>query len=95
MEPCRKENLSTNYSIDYLLMPNTSGHIEISWVYTTFTGTEIQRKLQSFINHCLRYICRIWWPRVISNENLWKETNQENVNIEIRRRKFRWIGHTL
>jgi hypothetical protein len=26
---------------------------------------------------------------------LWKETNQENVNTEIRRRKFRWIGHTL
>jgi hypothetical protein len=30
-----------------------------------------------------------------SNEKLWKETNQENVNIEIRWHKFRWIGHTL
>jgi hypothetical protein len=62
---------------------------------TWLVSTEIQRKLQSFINRCLRYICRIWWPRVISNENLWKETNQENVNTEIRRRKFRWTGHTL
>jgi hypothetical protein len=51
--------------------------------------------LQSFINQCLRYICRIWWPRVISKENLWKETNKENVNIEVRRRKFSWIGYTL
>jgi hypothetical protein len=30
-----------------------------------------------------------------SNEILWKETNQENINIEIRWQKFRWIGHTL
>jgi hypothetical protein len=36
----------------------------------------------SFINRCLRYICRIWWPRAIFNERLWKETNQVNVNIE-------------
>jgi hypothetical protein len=62
---------------------------------TWLVSTENQRKLQSFINRCLRYICRIWWPRVISKENLWKETNQENVNNEIRWRKFKWIGHTL
>jgi hypothetical protein len=62
---------------------------------TWLVSTEIQRKLQSFINCCLRYICRIWWPRVISNENFWKETNQENDNIEIRQRKFKWTGHTL
>jgi hypothetical protein len=30
-----------------------------------------------------------------SNEILWKETKQENFNFEIRRREFRWIGHTL
>jgi hypothetical protein len=38
------------------------------------------------------YICRIWWRRIISNENLWKETNQENVNIEIKRRRLKWIA---
>jgi hypothetical protein len=58
-------------------------------------SADIQRKLQSFICRCLRYICRIWWPRVVCNEKLWKETNQENINIGIRRLKFRWIGHTL
>jgi hypothetical protein len=31
---------------------------------------EIQKKLQSFVNRCLRYIMKIWWPRVISNEKL-------------------------
>jgi hypothetical protein len=26
---------------------------------------------------------------------LWKVTRQEDINVEIRKRKFRWIGHTL
>ena len=26
---------------------------------------------------------------------LWKVTGQEDINLEIRKRKFRWIGHTL
>jgi hypothetical protein len=62
---------------------------------TWLISNEIQIKLQSFINRCQRYICRIWWPTVVSNKKLWKETNQENINIELRQHKFRWIGHTL
>jgi hypothetical protein len=38
---------------------------------------------------------KIWWPRIISNEKLWEMTDQININKEIRRRKFGWIGHTL
>ena len=38
---------------------------------------------------------RIWWPNIISNKDLWKVTGQEDINLEIRKRKFRWIGHTL
>jgi hypothetical protein len=47
------------------------------------------------VNRCLRYILRIWWPNIISNKDLWKVTGQEHINLEIRKRKFRWIGHTL
>jgi len=47
------------------------------------------------VNRCLRYILRIWWPNIISNKDLWKITGQEDINLEIRKRKFRWIGHTL
>jgi hypothetical protein len=49
----------------------------------------------TFVNRCLRYILRIWWPKIIPNKNLWKATGQEDINLEIRTRKFRWIGHTL
>jgi hypothetical protein len=38
---------------------------------------------------------KIWWPRVISNEKLWEMTSQININKEIRKHKFSWIGHTL
>jgi hypothetical protein len=40
--------------------------------------------MQTFINRCLRYILRIWWPN-ISNKHLWGVTGQE----------YRWTGHTL
>jgi hypothetical protein len=35
-----------------------------TWLVTS----EIQRKLQSFVNRCLRYIMKIRWPRVISDK---------------------------
>ena len=62
-----------------------------TWVVTK----DIQRKLQTFANRCLRYILRIWWPKIIYNKYLWKVTRQEVINVEKRKRKFRWIGHTL
>jgi hypothetical protein len=37
---------------------------------------------------------KIWWPRVICNEKLWEMTGRININKEIRKRKFGWIGHT-
>jgi len=32
--------------------------------------------------------------KVISNKDLWIVTGQEDVNLEIRKRKLRWIVHT-
>ena len=45
----------------------------------------IASQLQTFINNCLRKILRIFWPR----------RGQEKIRIEIRRRKWGWIRHTL
>ena len=55
----------------------------------------IDNRLQTFANKCLRQIMRIWWPRRISNQDLWYLTNQEPITQEIRKRKWRWIGHSL
>jgi hypothetical protein len=62
-----------------------------TWLVTT----ELRRKSQTFSNRCLRFILRIWWPITISNRELWQLSGQTYINMEIRKRKFRWIGHTL
>jgi hypothetical protein len=53
------------------------------------------KRIQTFINGCLRRILRIRWPDIISNKELWQRTNQVPVEEEILRRRWRWIGHTL
>ena len=52
-------------------------------------------KVQSFLNKRLRQILGIFWPNVIPNEELWARTGQEDVENTIKRRKWKWIGHTL
>jgi hypothetical protein len=46
-----------------------------------------------------KILLRIWWANIISNKDLRKATGQEDIYLDIRRRrrrkKFRWIGHTL
>jgi hypothetical protein len=62
-----------------------------TWLVTS----GIRRKIQTFVNRCLGYILRIWWPNDIYNKDLWKATGQEDINLEIRKTKFRGIGHML
>jgi hypothetical protein len=62
-----------------------------TWLVTN----ELGRKIQTFINSFLRYILKIWWPRTISNRELWQLSGQTDINMDIRKRKFRWIVHTL
>jgi len=57
--------------------------------------TAVTQKLQVFVNRKLRIICGIFYPRVISNEILLQMCNQSPMVVEIGRRKWRWIGHTL
>jgi hypothetical protein len=61
------------------------------WLVTS----EIRRKIQTFVNRYLRYILRKWWPKIISNKDLWIATGQEDINLEIIKRKLRLIVHTL
>ncbi|MBN3275678.1 CFDP2 protein, partial [Polyodon spathula] len=53
------------------------------------------KKIQTFINTCLRRILRIRWPDRISNEQLWQRTRQQPAEEEILQRRWRWIGYTL
>ena len=39
---------------------------------TTVTTT---KRIQTFVNGCLRRIVGGWWPEIISNERLWRRTS--------------------
>lgn len=55
----------------------------------------LTKRLQTFVNSCLRRILNIRWPERITNMELWRRTNEEPVEGVIRGRKYGWIGHTL
>jgi len=61
----------------------------------TVTTNQITRRSQTFINKCLRQIMNIKWTDKIRNEELWRITKQKPIEIQIKRRKLNWIGHTL
>ena len=43
----------------------------------------------------LRRILNIHWPKVISNEELWRRAEEIDMSTQIKRRKWNWIGRTL
>jgi len=38
---------------------------------------------------------RILWPDQITNKELWKFTKQPRIDLQIRKCKWGWLGHTL
>ena len=46
-----------------------------------------QERLRVFVNRCLRSIFKIRWPKVISNNELRDMAGQEDIAVEIARRK--------
>ncbi|VDO71629.1 unnamed protein product [Schistosoma margrebowiei] len=59
------------------------------------TMKAIIQKIQVFITSCIRKILRIRWPNTISNNVLWEKTNEIPAEEEIRKKRWKWIGHTL
>ena len=62
---------------------------------TLRTNVSSDKRVQSFISKCLHRILRIWWQNCINNKELWQQTNQLPPPLQIRKRKWTWIGHTL
>ena len=66
----------------------------VYWVQFKQVVSCYSKSDDAFIKSCL--ILK-WYQQQtnISSKNLWKVTVQEDINVEISKRKFRWIGHTL
>ncbi|VDP30520.1 unnamed protein product [Schistosoma curassoni] len=65
------------------------------WAKTWTTTKATIQKIHVFINNCLRKILRIGWPDTISNNLPWERTNQIPVEEGIKKKRWKWIGHTL
>ena len=59
------------------------------------TTNQMTRRLQIFVNKCLRRKTNIKWTDKITNEELWRINQQKSKENQIIRRKWNWIGHTL
>ena len=55
----------------------------------------ISNKLDVFQNRCLRRILQIYWPNTITNEELHRRAEIEPISTQVKRRRWRWIGHVL
>ena len=55
----------------------------------------ITTKLQVLVNRSLRRIFHIYWPNTISNMNLLKMADMQQIDVIIKRHKRGWIGHKL
>ena len=53
------------------------------------------RKLSTFHTKSLRKILCLFWPQTISNKDLLKQCEQENIHTIIMQRRWRWIGHVI
>jgi len=51
-------------------------------------------QLQVLVNRCIRRMLNIFWPVQISNQELWTRAKQKPIELEIRQRKWGWMGHT-
>ena len=65
-------------------------------------GSEYWRVIQSdmkhldaFDNRCLRRICGVYWPNVISNKDLFKVMKTRCLTDDIKCRRMRWLGHVF
>ena len=53
------------------------------------------KRINVFQNRCLRRIMKIKWQDKISNRELLKRANVKRLSEEVRRRRWRFIGHIL
>jgi len=60
----------------------------------TWKATDtVMRRVQTFINSCLRKILKVRWQDRVRNDVIWERTNQRPVAEEIKKRRWQWISH--
>ena len=62
----------------------------------TWKMTEGDEKcVDTFVHTCLRRILKIFWPTRVSNDEVRRFAGVEKVSTQIRKKRWRYIGHVL
>ena len=95
-------NILTDRRYGHVFLPTKLKLYKSCVLLTLLYGSECWRmtekdilKLSSFHTKNLRRIVRIFWPQIISNQDLFDECQQESIETTIARRRWRWKGHIL
>ena len=86
-------NLSTNTKIRVFNVYVSSVFLYNSELWTT--TNKIEDDIDIFQRKLLRRILSIYYPNIISNEDLYRKTNQQPWSERIFYRRLSWIGHLL
>ncbi|PIK43013.1 hypothetical protein BSL78_20130 [Apostichopus japonicus] len=54
-----------------------------------------EQKLDAFQFKCIRRILKIPWTELVSNDRIMQQTGINRISVEIRRRRWNWIGHIM
>lgn len=54
-----------------------------------------EKRLDTFVHKCLRRILKVYWPEKVSNEDIRRRANIEKISMQIRIRRWKYIGHIL
>jgi len=52
-------------------------------------------KLDTFLHKCLRRLLKIYWPMRVTMEEVRERAGTYTISEQIRRWRWRWIGHVL
>ena len=92
LSPCWKASLS----VSLLESESSASIIESIFLYNpelwTLTNT-LEISIDSFHRRLLRKVIHVTWPRVITNEELYKRTKVTPWSLKICKRRLSWFGH--
>ena len=77
------------------LLAQRSNTSTCSYALVILIVKNITAEVQVFISKCLRKILKIFCPYHVTNKELWKCTKQHRIDLQMRKCKYVWLGHTL
>ena len=88
--------LVTEFEVNLISINNSNVKTVLLYGSESWNTTqEIVGKLRVFTHKCLHIILGIRWSQRVTNSEVCKICNQEDIMVSLAGRKWTWIGHVL